>query len=791
MHLCRPQNINYGRDQNLHTGAGDLNVNNIGRDLVQNCTTTMAFSPYEALRRTVAAAGASHTSEQQYTRGTCLEGTREEALGDIHTWRTSGKPSLPICWLVGKAGVGKSAIAMTVAKACEEDGLVASFFFFRSDPKRNNPSALIPTIALGLMSKFPPLCTFIDERIHWDPTILEANLEDQFRELVLKPSLRMKQSGLEKGKSVQKVPNLVIIDGLDECGDEDAQLRILSVILSSYQQFPSAWSPLRFLICSRPEAWIQEAFDEVDLSRVTQRIALTDTYQTDRDIKRYFEHEFESIRTSPKYSRLRFPSPWPSQRDLRRLVHESSSQFVYAATAVKIVKTPYSNPLDQLRTILEYDPGNPSSKSPFPELDRLYHIILSINPNREKLLLVLAAVLILDIVDLPRPLSSFGNLDGRTSPEFIAILLDLDPGDVHLTLRAMHSVLDIHEDRITVLHTSFRDYLFDRTRSGIFFIDQEAQTHHLVRRWLQALSAERLRQDGFHQLLKHTILHEGWIKVCTRLSQPSRELLMDLQHVELTAVFIRFGFGNWGGVFDGLVSWLQQSNSRDLDLTTMIDRFKNRPKRCHLESSIDLEESEESRAAFEALENDMILGITGYHHSLGARPVRMLWENVERLGSRSSFMITDCRCRSDADFALSSRFHERYEAACLRAVKSLASSFSSIVQSRGRPYWAYRILVNLVNSSLLQHCVFGPELFTQCRILFPDNVEFFSGLLFKHSERERNKLLDWLETFPQHYASEREELKSKVVALFDYMESSAINRDESELGNAVQADFGA
>ncbi|KAK1233386.1 hypothetical protein PQX77_003459 [Marasmius sp. AFHP31] len=474
------QPANYGRDQNFHTGAGDLNVNNIGRDLVQNFTTMALDSAYEDLRRKVVAAGASHTSEQQYTRRSCLEGTREEALGDIHTWRTSGDPSLPICWLVGKAGVGKSAIAMTVAKACEEDGLVASFFFFRPDPKRNNPSALIPTIALGLMTKFPPLRTFIDERVHQDPTILGANLKVQFQELVFKPSLRMEQSGIKKGKSVQKVPNLIIIDGLDECGDEDTQLRVLSVILSSYQQFPLTWSPLKFLICSRPEAWIREAFDKVDLHRVTKRIALTNASQTDRDIERYLRNEFEIIRTSPKYSRLRFPSPWPSEENLQRLVRKSSSQFVYAATAMKIVKTPYSNPLDQLCTVLEYDPGNPSSNSPFPELDRLYHIILSMNPNREKLLLVLAVPLII----------------GDASADFIEILLDLAPGDVDITLRAMHSVLDIHEDRITVSHTSFRDYLFDRARSEIFFIDQDTQTYQLARRWLQALSAERLRRHG-------------------------------------------------------------------------------------------------------------------------------------------------------------------------------------------------------------------------------------------------------------------------------------------------------
>ncbi|KAK1218932.1 hypothetical protein PQX77_018374 [Marasmius sp. AFHP31] len=754
----QPRNIYYGRDQNLHTGAGDLNVNNIGRDLVQNVTTTASDPAHKALWRTVAAVGASHTSEQQYTRGTCLEGTRGEAIGDIHTWRVSGDSSLPICWLVGKAGVGKSAITMTVAKACEEDGLVASFFFYRPDPKRDNPSSLIPTIALGLRSKFPLLRTFIDEQISRDPTILNANLEDQFRELVFKPSLHMKRSELE-GKLAQKVPNLIIIDGLDECGDEDTQVCILSIILSSYQQLPSTWSPLKYLISSRPEAWIREAFDEEDLSRVTKRIALTNNYQTDCDIEQYFRHEFEIIRTSPKHSRLQFPSPWPSWRDLWRLVQKSDSQFVYAVTAVKIVKTPYSNPLEQLRTILNYNPGNPSSNSPFPELDRLYHFILSINPNCERLLLVLAAVLIIE--------------DGGSSPEFIEILLDWAPGDVHMTLRAMHSVLDIHEDGIKVSHTSFRDYLFDRARSGIFFIDQEAQTHHLARWWLQALSTERLRRNGFHQILKHKVLCEGWIEFCTRLSQPSRELLTDLQNVELTVVYLCYG--PWSGIFNDLVSWLQQLNPPDLDLTTTIDRLENLPKRFHLELSIDLHESEDNRAAFNALENDMILKITDYDYG-GFENLDTTRKIVERLDLRSLFVITACRCGSDADFALSSRFHERYEAACLRAVKSLVSRLSSYF-SEGKLSMAHVIFVNLVDSSLLQHCAFGPELFAQCRILFPGNVgKFFNGLLDINTKGHRNGLLDWLETCPQHYTSEREELKSKVVAIFNYLESYSLQR---------------
>ncbi|KAK1218094.1 hypothetical protein PQX77_019253 [Marasmius sp. AFHP31] len=567
------QNVIYGRDHNVLAGSGVLNINNI--------TTADPYPHLKSLYDAVAGVGASHTSEQQYTRGTCLQGTREDALGDIYSW-SSDETSPPVCWLSGTAGVGKSAIAMTIAKSLENDGLVASFFFFRPDPKRNNPSALMPTIALGLASKTSSLRTFIDRRVTRDPTILDASLEDQFRELVLKPSMQTKQSGLEENP-VQKVPNLVIIDGLDECGDEDTQERILTTILSSYQQPPSTRPPLKFLICSRPEAWIRESFGTEDFRELTHHIMLD---AASRDIARYLRHEFDKIRTTPKYSRLPFPSPWPSEWELSRLVHKSSSQFVYAATAAKFVKTPYSNPLDQLHILLGYTTRNQPSTSLFPELDRLYHIILSVNPNREKLLLILAAVFV-TVPYLP------------PSPESIEILLDLTPGEVDLTLRAMHSVLDIRGpwDEIKVFHTSFRDFLLDRSRSGIYFIDHPAQTQFIARRWLQLLSAERLRRDGFHQIFKE--------------ERVSQALLADLRNVELSVVLLCRREMVWDTIFSGLVTWLQKSNAYDID-RDIIDRFKSRPKHFHLETSTDLYKSEEHQAAYVAFEHAAILAINGY-----------------------------------------------------------------------------------------------------------------------------------------------------------------------------------
>ncbi|KAJ8077673.1 hypothetical protein PM082_002106 [Marasmius tenuissimus] len=456
---------------------------NVGGGLVQNFIAA-GSKAHQGLWNAIGGVGGSHRSEQQFYRGQCLKGTREMVLGAIHDWRTSATHSPPICWLSGAAGVGKSAIAMTVAKSCEDDGLAASFFFFRSDPKRNNPSALMLTITHGLITNMPFARTFINRRISDDPTILEATLEEQFQDLVLKPSLRWKwlKRLLANLSLTSKESRLVIIDGLDECADDETQLRILSIILSSYEQSPR--SPLQFLICSRPESWIRKAFEARSLHQITKPIVLDDKNSlASRDIKRYYLHQFEQIRRDPKYARVRFPKPWPSVENLVRLVRKASGQFVYAATVIKFILLAYHNPITQLRIILDYTPQNHSSNSSFSELDRLYHIVFSINPNHEKLLSILAAIIFVDPYVSPTPM-------------FVEFLLNLPSGDVDLTLRAMHSVLDVRggRDAIRVFHISFRDYILDETRSGPFCIDRAAQRDLITQKWLQALSVDKVKK---------------------------------------------------------------------------------------------------------------------------------------------------------------------------------------------------------------------------------------------------------------------------------------------------------
>ncbi|KAG7085427.1 hypothetical protein E1B28_002988 [Marasmius oreades] len=476
-------------NQHVFNGVRDARIgkaifNNVGRDQFnQNLYTG------NPLWEAIADVGASHNSEQQVDRDGCMPGTREAVLNLIRQWRVPGCQSLPVCWLSGAAGVGKSAIALSVAEECEEDGLVASFFFFRSDPKRNNASSLILSIAHGLVVTRPHLKPFLDQKIAADPRILKARLEDQYKKLILQNLNHPPPS------STQSTPDLVIIDGLDECGDAAMQRRVLSIIFSTYQQL--FHHPLRFLICSRPESWIRQEFCR--FSELTKHIKLDDSFCPQYDIELYLNHQFLEIRRDPQYSQVKFPYPWPTSRDVELLVEKADGQFIYPSIVIKFVKAEYALPTEQLCIILNAisnQSSDSSRESPLNDLDELYLMVLRANPDRNKRLLPILAVIVV--------------FSATSSPAFIEFVLGHSPGTVSQTLRAMHSVLDVRDDwgyEIRIYHKSFTDFLFDQARSREFFIDESMWKDSLACRWTRAL-VEQCRKDP-ELLIGHKNLYDS------------------------------------------------------------------------------------------------------------------------------------------------------------------------------------------------------------------------------------------------------------------------------------------
>ncbi|KAJ8079652.1 hypothetical protein PM082_011239 [Marasmius tenuissimus] len=211
--------------------------------------------------------------------------------------------------------------------------------------------------------------------------------------------------------------------------------------------------------------------------------------------------------------------------------------------------------MEQLRIILGNTPACQSGTSPYPELDALYDLILSANPDHEELLPILAAILVLP--------------DNAKSPACIELVLGLPAGQVALTLRAMHSVLDIgnREDAIELYHASFQDYLTNEARSCCCHIDMTTWTDDIARRWLQNLTTSKMQTYSFNQLYDNETypFFIEWVKFCSEwIYEPPQELLDDLWNVDiafpkfLQKTFKRHRRESWDSLKRSLVSWVKR-----------------------------------------------------------------------------------------------------------------------------------------------------------------------------------------------------------------------------------------
>ncbi|KIK61983.1 hypothetical protein GYMLUDRAFT_243130 [Collybiopsis luxurians FD-317 M1] len=427
-----------------------------------------------------AVVGAAHNAEQRFPPPNCYPGTRTQILGLLRNWVNDGTKTAHIYWFYGAAGVGKSAVAQTISEEFANSCLAASFFFSRADSARNHLQHFFTTIALQLVTSHvlgPLFREFIDLTICNNRNIIHANLEEQFRELIVKPCNQL------TAEQWKELPRLIVIDGLDECLDIASQERLLSIICeaksestcedeSTCEAESSLMLPFEFLICSRPEPRLRNAFNHKDLRTMVARCELGDAFEPGKDIARYLCQELTSIRHAHGQTMAHAPRDWPGEGVVQLLVQRACGQFIYATTVLKFIGDYYGLPTERLEIILniivpeDYD-------SPYPDLDLLYLQILSACKQKELLLDVLAHLL------RPGP-DIFLHSDHpyqyeRTSSQCIEGLYFLPKGKVGTLLFGLHSVLNIPDDdsdKITFRHASFVDFLSDKKRSGSYYVNK-------------------------------------------------------------------------------------------------------------------------------------------------------------------------------------------------------------------------------------------------------------------------------------------------------------------------------
>ncbi|KAK7028062.1 hypothetical protein VNI00_015013 [Paramarasmius palmivorus] len=421
----------------------------------------VALTDFEAINelwKEIANVGAHHDSGARFPPPRCHQGTRTKVQKSILDWAQSDDPNNePLCWLSGPAGVGKSAIAQTIAETTNEGSLIASFFFWRGDPQRNNPSKLFLVIAHGLALRYPELRHSIGQVIREKPSILKASVDVQLQKLIIEPLFQFTTVDLD---------GLVIIDALDECSGEKEQRHVLCMIESIFSKIQGRLP--RILLCSRPEPAIQETLSTLDKDLHVHRLTLDDDWESRWDIENFLTTEFTRIRNCDRCKNLDFPVPWPSPSQIWSLSGNACGQFIYATTIIRFIDDGFYNPCEQLQKVLgQQKNDSEDGDSPFTPLNALYHQILSSYPKaKQKQLRDTLGFLM--YFQYPE--------ESEMVPDLITmeILYGLPAGGAELLLRRARSLIKgVEYGYPEIIHKSFRDYLEDESRSHEFFIDKE------------------------------------------------------------------------------------------------------------------------------------------------------------------------------------------------------------------------------------------------------------------------------------------------------------------------------
>jgi hypothetical protein len=473
-------------------------------------------------------------------------------------WYLNKDGKKKIMWVHAPLGYGKTAIAGTVKEKLDvmdldfDNPVGATFFFWRTSPERNSPARFIITLAYQLAESIPKLQPHVDAVIKSKPGIVKMALERQLDELIVKPFKSL--------SSLEKEPvRLIIVDGIDECinsdreariGKKDAedqeavQVRVLDLILRLY----SHNLPLRFLVLSRPEAWIDRHLRSPRFRDVVEPLDLYEVGDHMNDVKQFVRTELSRIADS--FGLEGVDEEWA---DEPALVQKSEGHMIYAATVIRHIDDTFGAPQALLRDLLRNSstPSRRTSHStPLSPLYELYRQIMRYSPERIHSLLteVLEDAIVSRSAEAvfqdPRHGSALRVLDDISGRQ---------PGDGLRALRPLHAVLRIGNSnegtRIgdLFIHSSFREFLEDSQLSSEFTVDVRKGGERLLANVLERMTTitadtigNKLEEADVFALDNWCRLWESAKEAVSKSRETHRDLMNTIGALDLTTCIIQY-----------------------------------------------------------------------------------------------------------------------------------------------------------------------------------------------------------------------------------------------------------
>lgn len=366
--------------------------------------------------------------------------------------------SAHIMWLHGPPCSGKTWLSKTIAMHCEETGIqVASFFYQKSDSTRNTVGYLIPTLVHQFTRHFPAFSDQIELAIMEDPMIFGRSTAIQFQKLIFEPMTRLRPDDV-----LFPVPFVVVIDGLDQCDNDDVQCSIIRMIINMSNIYHR--SHILFLVTSC-------AYQRLALECMVDGVLsfpVDAMYLSDDNVRVLLDDGLRTLRFT-HYRKYNLDPTWPLPHMIEQLVSRASGHVPYVTTILRHLSHSPLNPAEHLDLLLNLTPSDGSH--PFAELDTLYSYIISSSSNSRQILYLLLQNL-------------HGNLSSIRDVESI---MYLEVGSVGRIFSEVKSIVECNNDTITFHHSSFADYLVDPTRCRDLYMDPGEVHALLAHMWFEQI----------------------------------------------------------------------------------------------------------------------------------------------------------------------------------------------------------------------------------------------------------------------------------------------------------------
>ncbi|TCD60537.1 hypothetical protein EIP91_009923 [Steccherinum ochraceum] len=400
-----------------------------------------------------------HAAQKARKRTACLEGTRTQILEELNSW--IAEENVPLLWLNGMAGTGKSTIADSFFASLENnnDVHVAAAFCSRDSEKTDDIFRILPSLAYQLTYSYKAYHSALEVALKNEPSLQQLDLPAQLAKLILTPLCKIPDGCVS--------PVLFLIDAPDECRGDQIHDTFVDTLLSWADRLCKA--RVKVFISSRPAPAISVKFKAGASGRPRGRMIVlseTSSEDTHHDIWAYVQKQLQNVKE--KDVSFTFSSD-----DVDTITEASHPLFIFASTVCAHISgrdtegfhVDHDERLKRIKLHISSAKKHASASSGgssegnvdqiMVSLGGLYQIVLADAfrfdsvERAEKATSVLACIILL-----------FWPLDSAALAELLGG--NYTSQKIRGLLRGLHSVINAPDDDtqpIRAIHASFHDYL--------------------------------------------------------------------------------------------------------------------------------------------------------------------------------------------------------------------------------------------------------------------------------------------------------------------------------------------